>query len=299
MTIKELEVKLSDAIIRENKRNNTLFKLCKKLNISNDDLLENYYDLVGFDFKLEYLRHKDAKEIVSKVAKNIDEFELEQVADNLVKLYDVSKTANNWKIKLEKEKNKVKVEKIPAIWKFLCNWEQKSIKWYKENAIRYFDLKEKEEQKLYDYKTSEDYQKKLNQQIEVHKTHCLNFEAKQNTILYNIIYKLEREWKLEYYSEIDSFTKEIVTSFKNRTIDADKLTKEIAKEKLNKYFDLVNRITKEVGEIKDANHLSIGEQKGEINGYVEGTKGIVKVETISAGGYNIQRFHYRVLIHKM
>ena len=313
MTVKELEVKLSDSIERVEKRKGTIFKVCKKLEIAEKDILDIYYSEVK-DYSAYYLPSKTAIEIVSKVVQKkperdeqgkwMDEnyhfnFVIEQLEDNLKKLYDIEKVAISWKEKYENQLNKENVEKIPSIWEFLCNWEIKSIEWYKKNAIRYFDLKEKEESELYNYKTSEDYQKKLNQQIEVHKTHCLNFEAKQNSILYNIIYKLEREWKSDYYSSIDDFTKEIVTSFRNRTIDEEKLLKAIAKEKLDKYFDLVNRITKVVGEIKDANHLSIGEQKGEINGYIDGVKGRVKIETISAGGYNIQRFHYRVLIHKM
>lgn len=293
----ELEVKLMDANERVEKRFNTLSKLCKRLNVNNDDLIEAYDGFIGTDFKLEYLRHKDAREIVSKVAKNIDEFELEQVADNLVKLYELERIANNWKIKLDKEKNKENMEKIPAIWNFLCDWEIKSIEWYKRNAIRYFDLKEKEESELYNYKATEDYQKRYDELVIANKMYFTYLSL--SSIQYKVMNELERKWKKDYYSSIDDFTKALVISYRNRTIDEDKLIKTIAQEKLNKYFDLVNRITKVVGEIKDASNLSIGEQKGEINGYVDGTKGRVRVETISAGGYNIQRFHYRVLLHKV
>ena len=48
-----------------------------------------------------------------------------------------------------------------------------------------------------------------------------------------------------------------------------------------------------VGEITDTKELSIGD-KGDLNGFVVGTKGRCKVETISACG-EIQRFHYRTL----
>ena len=75
---------------------------------------------------------------------------------------------------------------------------------------------------------------------------------------------------------------------------------EIARrEKLAKYEDLCNRISAVVGEIKDASNLSIGNKNGEINGTVTGSKGNAKVETISAGGYAVQCFHYRVLVHKI
>jgi len=41
--------------------------------------------------------------------------------------------------------------------------------------------------------------------------------------------------------------------------------------------------------------LRIG-MNGEINGIVRGEKGAVTVETIGVGGWNIQKFHFRVLV---
>jgi hypothetical protein len=38
---------------------------------------------------------------------------------------------------------------------------------------------------------------------------------------------------------------------------------------------------------------------GEINGIIQGTISNAKVRTITAGGYNIQCFHYRVLVNKI
>lgn len=65
-------------------------------------------------------------------------------------------------------------------------------------------------------------------------------------------------------------------------------------EKRAKESIFYKRIEELAGEIKEA-HLHIGDN-GEINGFVQGTKNAVRVTTISAGGYNIQRFHYRVLV---
>lgn len=65
----------------------------------------------------------------------------------------------------------------------------------------------------------------------------------------------------------------------------------------DRYYELVNKISSYVGEITDVSALWIGND-GRINGVVSGTSGKVKLETIVAGGYNIQCRHYRVLVHK-
>ena len=59
----------------------------------------------------------------------------------------------------------------------------------------------------------------------------------------------------------------------------------------------MERVTKITGVITDASNLHIN--KGELNGTITGEKGAVNVNTIGAGGYNIQRYHFRTLIHKL
>lgn len=58
--------------------------------------------------------------------------------------------------------------------------------------------------------------------------------------------------------------------------------------------DLMTRVHEKVGEVKDAKNLHY--KNGQINGFVVGEKGSVRVETILAGGYNIQCLHIRTLI---
>lgn len=66
----------------------------------------------------------------------------------------------------------------------------------------------------------------------------------------------------------------------------------------NKYDFIIERTNSIVGRITDASNLSVGE-KGDLNGRIDGTKGSAWVETIGAGGYNIQCFHFRTLIKPM
>jgi hypothetical protein len=75
--------------------------------------------------------------------------------------------------------------------------------------------------------------------------------------------------------------------FKN--IDAI-IDKDLAKRK----EAFIKRITDKAGNVESAD-LRIG-QDGSINGKVTGDKSTVTVNSIVAGGYNIQKAHYRVLV---
>ena len=79
---------------------------------------------------------------------------------------------------------------------------------------------------------------------------------------------------------------------------ADDLKKDLDRSAKAKYDDIIERTNDIVGEITDASGLSVG-AKGELNGYITGTRGRAKVQTIGAGGYNIQCFHFRTLIHSI
>ena len=274
-----------------------------------------------YDYKQEsqdsYMKRQEAQDIVTQFIqyKHIDREDVEyweicdfnnridQLCDNLTKLYDVKKIVSSWQIKYDTQTNKENSPKIEAIWNFLCDWEEKARNWYINNSETYFNLKKNYKQAYENFKTTDEYSR------------LLKYYTSPTGRVNN--YKIESSFKRDYYSNVDSFTRDI-TNIRCKyvypnpedrwtyeyvpdtyEVDMKKLNKTLAQEKLAKYFDLCNRISDVVGEITDASNLSIGEQRGELNGIVKGTKGSARVETIEAGGYNIQVFHHRVLVHRI
>lgn len=80
-------------------------------------------------------------------------------------------------------------------------------------------------------------------------------------------------------------------------INEEKLDDVLDKEVEARYKDFMTRIQKVGGTFKKVIRLEFN--FGYLNGIVECENGRVKISSIDAGGYNIQCYHYRVLIKKI
>lgn len=102
--------------------------------------------------------------------------------------------------------------------------------------------------------------------------------------------------------ELDSST--IVKKYGYRTYDSirsviNEKEIEVENEKTAKFFvlDLYRRVIKVTGEFLDYSNLHLSGHA--LNGVIVGKLGKAKVETIVAGGWNIQQIHYRCLVHEI
>lgn len=197
----------------------------------------------------------------------------EAVKDSERKIKELTQIRDNWKTKLELQRAKDnELATIPQIVKdFVHNWRVKTFDWImKDVANAEADLTAA--RKLYDDAYAES---KWSPDKEIYDAYC----------------EAMRQYKQEY----SDLTRHLVFN-KDKEEELNKILDE---EEKGKIFDLIKRVTKVTGTIIDASGLRIGEQNGELNGFVLGEEGKAYVETIGAGGYNIQRFHYRVLVKKV
>ena len=116
-------------------------------------------------------------------------------------------------------------------------------------------------------------------------------KAKLPTYKYNAT-KEERD---AYYKAHNDFRTAFPVSRENDLKQSDEYLYEKNKDTATAYCkDLIHRIKNRVGEITSLKNVRLSGKA--LNGVVEGTLGTCTLETILAGGYNIQRLHYRVLI---
>lgn len=239
------------------------------------------------------------------------ESKLEDIKSNEKKTAEVNKTLENLKKQLIDQLTKEsEIEnEVPEILNiFLENWKQKCFKYYSELANEYIQLTSKE---WNEYEVTEDELAKLEKK-EYDKIGYKYIWVKRYTIeeIEDILKNGLSEYKIkdlkedirdqyirkyrESHFQSDMFV--IDTIIYSNTINENKLNKILDEDVKAKKEMFIKRIKEVIGEIKDLTGLKIGEN-GEVNGIAKGVKCNAKVETITAGGYNIQCYHFRVLVN--
>lgn len=205
------------------------------------------------------------------------------------------------KIDLENNKDMFIQNTAPrVIIEFVENWKKLAHNWYVHRYNTYIkfkrELKEKERQaRINIINTQEcyvEYRDKVNDNYYLLNAHPRN-------VMDNELKKLKLDYK-SIDKELKAFGADILRleQLDGDRERADYLEKMLEEQKRALILDLLQRITSKSGEIVDANNLYLS-SSGQINGYIIGKKATVKVETIGAGGYNIQCFHFRTLVNEV
>jgi len=190
---------------------------------------------------------------------------------------DINFSINEYSAKLKAVQN---IEEIPVLRKFIDNWKVLATEYYTEQY-----------NKLIKYKKWLEEQEKILKQWEKETGH-IYYRSKENEEKRKEL-KIDSKTKGEYlHNHFDA----LILHIGMYELDWEQLIqKEVNREAERKYINFLNRIKKAVGKTLDCSGLYIANNL-EINGIVAGELGKVKVETITAGGHNIQCYHYRVLI---
>ena len=205
---------------------------------------------------------RDRNYLYQEYLKNCN-YELDRAINDL---HDEQLTLEKYQNMLKVEEAKSNTKKIDVIWNFLLAYKDK-VREYLNDNTRHKDEYYRLNSKYCDMYNSRKYTKEQLQ--EVYKQE--EAERKQIHPYVNKWYSPRRGWNEE------------------------ELEKQLVKDITNKYFHLIDKVTKYTGEITDASGLYI--QVGDLNGIIVGVKGKAHIQTIGAGGYNIQCFHYRELVH--
>lgn len=182
---------------------------------------------------------------------------------------------------LVQETEKANSRNIPVILEFLDMWKDRVRTYYTESLPAY--LEEREEWYEYD-KQHVDWMNHCRSLIEDRDERLKQIKEKEAE---------HRTRRSEFYSKWNW----LITYIEHKDqLNYEKLDKDLQREADAKYDFIIERTNAITGTITDASDLKIG-AKGDLNGIIVGERGAAKVQTIGAGGYNIQCFHFRTLIH--
>lgn len=211
-------------------------------------------------------------------------------------------TTADLKIRIQKANEKIQkktatIEKKEK-WIVAGNKDEYEIRWLKD------DIKRLKSEIAETQKTIEKYEKQLSGEIERERIFLMDIPDSMKDLQTQLVdrwnkYDFDRKNNLKAkYQEMGY--REFLKEYKHtgyefmQLADAD-IIKSNEMDAKALIIDLYYRINHITGEVISWSTLYCS--GGALNGIVTGKEGKAKVETILAGGYNIQRLHIRVLVH--
>ena len=292
-TIDTLKEKVQNATETVAKRDATIVRHEKQLEKKIKALVAKGCNIEGIDFKAETVDFRDIK--WDENGKSYDWYweacevdsKLRDIKSAKKNLVEANRILGNWQEKLDTELEKERFlnnETPQVILDFLNKWKEMAFDWH---VKRYADYLE--------------FVKEINKAVE---------EARKTLGIRESMMPSRAQSKELQLMELDyrtvekrkaSFAGTTVLKMKQISNEDERLKfldNVLEKERKAKMLDLIERITCVTGKITDVSGLKIS-AIGSLNGIVIGEKASAKIETIGAGGYAIQCFHYRTLIHKL
>ena len=215
-------------------------------------------------------------------------------------LEEAKQGLEKWEKDLAEAEEKANSRNVPAILEFLELWKARCKEFY-GNGLKEYYAEKAHVMELYDaysearYGSGPEYAaKKMAYEVASKLFHdkCRGYYKKWEHERNGRKYTGETKERAGEYEYLEPYSSA-------RTYDdaMAKLEKDLDEEANRKYDFIIERTNAIVGEITDASDLEVG-AKQDLNGYITGTRGRAKVQTIGAGGYNIQCFHFRTLINE-
>lgn len=182
---------------------------------------------------------------------------------------------------LKAAQEKADSRNVKAIIEFLEMWKQKMFKFYKNSTG--------------------EWERTLNNYYKEDSLFCKwynsNWKERNNKELVKEM-REPREMAKAIHAQYNFLDRYMERTRSGYVLNEELLKKDLNEEANRKYDNIIERTNKITGTITDATGLEVGE-KGELDGYVIGERGKAHVHTIGAGGYNIQCYHFRVLVHEV
>ena len=279
--------------------------------MTQNDLREKVIKAEAKVAKRTAVLQKHREQLAKLIQKGADQFDIRIKKSDIEsaedKLEEAKKILANWKEKLDERitSGDYLEANAPEILKeFLENWKQHAIDYYRQKRIRFIEYRKElraaeRAARLEALQTlpSLERSRKLYEGREPSDCDLANLWPRKD------VDEFLHERGLDYYQiqkKLQAKGDGIIfrmLEISNEQEREEWLERTMEEEKRAKLLDLIGRIMSTVGTITDASALYIGPE-GDINGYIVGTEGKAKIQTIGAGGYNIQCFHFRTLIHE-
>lgn len=295
MRIELIQNRIDNAKAKIEKKENTISKK-KALITKKEDKIR----------KLGFEPSDDQREVanVSKEAFWLM-IDIESLEDDIIRgnkeIKEIKESLAGYEQQLQQEQEKANSRNVAAILEFLDGWKTRMFNFYNEGLTAAFAEKAAVQELS---KKADSFSWGTEEYEAAKAEHKAKYKAYRNKLhgYYRDLTPEERklpQYRYRSTAKVREGEWEYIQPYflGNYEESIAKLQKDLEQEANRKYDFIIERTNRIVGQITDASGLRVG-NKGDLNGIIKGTKGTAKVQTIGAGGYAVQCFHFRTLINK-